>query len=64
MCAFVPLCRCCRQVEALRMLYNEELGRASRLAVELSKATAALDKVSDIPYATCDIWLSDATEVP
>jgi len=35
----------CRQVEALRLLYNEELGRASRLAVELSKATAAADKV-------------------
>jgi hypothetical protein len=35
----------CRQVEALRLLYNEELARASKLAVELSKATAAADKV-------------------
>lgn len=37
-----------RQVEALRLLYNEELGRASRLAVELTKATAAADKVHGI----------------
>lgn len=36
----------CRQVEALRLLYNEELARASKLAVQLSKATAAVDKVS------------------
>jgi hypothetical protein len=43
-CACGCLCPC-RQVEALRLLYNEELGRASRLAVELSKATAAVDKV-------------------
>eukprot|EP00775_Hariotina_reticulata_P002907 gene2907-3195_t len=33
-----------RQVEALRLLYNEELSRASQLAVELSKATAAADR--------------------
>lgn len=35
-----------RQVEALRLLYNEELSRASRLAVELSRATAAADKAT------------------
>jgi hypothetical protein len=29
----------------LRLLYNEELARASKLALELSKATAAADKV-------------------
>lgn len=35
-----------RQVEALRLLYNEELSRASRLAVELTRATAAADKAA------------------
>lgn len=38
-------CCCCRQAEALRLLYNEELARASKLAVELNKATAAVNKV-------------------
>ncbi|WIA16688.1 hypothetical protein OEZ85_013346 [Tetradesmus obliquus] len=41
-----------RQVEALRLLYNEELSRASRLAVELSRATAAADKAT----AAEDSW--------
>jgi chromosome segregation ATPase len=40
------------QVEALRLLYNEELSRASRLAVELSRATAAADKAA----AAEDSW--------
>lgn len=38
-------CCCCRQAEALRLLYHEELARASKLAVELTKTTAAVDKV-------------------
>ncbi|KAF6254497.1 hypothetical protein COO60DRAFT_1642284 [Scenedesmus sp. NREL 46B-D3] len=41
-----------RQVEALRLLYNEELSRASRLAVELSRATSAADKAA----AAEDSW--------
>lgn len=33
-----------RQVEALRLLYNEELARASRLAVDLTKVQTTADK--------------------
>jgi hypothetical protein len=42
--AAAALAESTRQVDALRLLYNEELARASQLAVELSKATAAADR--------------------
>jgi chromosome segregation ATPase len=50
--AAAALAESSRQVEALRLLYNEELSRASRLAVELSRATAAADKAA----AAEDTW--------
>lgn len=44
--AAAALAESSRQAEALRLLYNEELSRASRLAVELSRATAAADRAA------------------
>lgn len=44
--AAAALAESSRQVQALRLLYNEELSRASRLAVELTRATAAVDKAA------------------
>ncbi len=35
-----------REAQALRQLYNEELSRASKLAVELSRTTAAVDRAA------------------
>eukprot|EP00878_Enallax_costatus_P031867 GHUV01034925.1.p1 GENE.GHUV01034925.1~~GHUV01034925.1.p1 ORF type:complete len:734 (+),score=313.23 GHUV01034925.1:1495-3696(+) len=56
--AAAALAESSRQVEALRLLYNEELSRASRLAVELSRATAAADRAA----AEEDNWRRQLTK--